>query len=220
MNPMRERHRATINELRTAVECLPRHTRVAMLEGIRTNEIIVGAYSRDGGICPMLAAHRAGGRTDFISFAKAWDRFAFAQTRSKRARRATERELLILRTHLEASLLDDDGPAPDLSAAMAEHRALMERRAAEQAAAPQQAAALQQAAAPQQAGAPQQAAAPQPKRGPSRPRPGDPDRSRELRRRGGWSWMRVVRRLDDYERALARLDAAAGEHEHRTSELV
>ena len=200
---MRERHRATINELRTAVECLPRHTRVAMLEGMRTNEIIVGAYSRDGGICPMLAAHRAGGRTDFISFAKAWDRFAFARSKDKRARRATERELLILRTHLEASLLDDDGPATDLSAAMAEHRALIERREAERAAAPQR------------------------KRATSRPRQGDPDRSREMRKRGGWSWMRVVRRLDDYERALARLEAAASEHdapggesERRATELV
>ena len=200
---MRERHRATINELRTAVECLPRHTRVAMLEGMRTNEIIVGAYSRDGGICPMLAAHRAGGRTDFISFAKAWDRFAFAHSKDKRARRATERELLILRTHLEASLLDDDGPAPDLSVAMAEHRALMERREAERAAAPRR------------------------KRATSRPRPGDPDRSREMRKRGGWSWMRVVRRLDDYERALARLEAAATEHDapgrepaQRVTELV
>ena len=202
MNPMRERHRATINELRTTVECLPRHTRIAMLEGMRTNEIIVGAYTSDGGICPMLAAHRAGGRTDFISFAKAWDRFAFSQKRTKRARRATERELLILRTHLEASLLDDDGPAPDLSAAMAEHRALMERRAAEQAAAPQ----------------PERAQRRRPDR--TGPRPGDPDRSHELRKRGGWSWMRVVRRLDDYERALARLEATADEHEQRTTELV
>ena len=199
---MRERHRATINELRTTVECLPRHTRIAMLEGMRTNEIIVGAYTSDGGICPMLAAHRAGGRTDFISFAKAWDRFAFSQKRTKRARRATERELLILRTHLEASLLDDDGPAPDLSAAMAEHRVLMERRAAEQAAAPQ----------------PERAQRRRPDR--TGPRPGDPDRSHELRKRGGWSWMRVMRRLDDYERALARLEAAADEHEQRTTELV
>jgi hypothetical protein len=202
MNPMRERHRATINELRTAVECLPRHTRIAMLEGMRTNEIIVGAYTSDGGICPMLAAHRAGGRTDFISFAKAWDRFAFSQQRSKRARRATERELLILRTHLEASLLDDDGPAPDLSAAMAEHRALMERRAAEQAAAPQ----------------PERTQRRRPDR--TRPRPGDPNRSGELRKRGGWSWMRVVRRLDDYERALAQLEAAADKQPQRTTELV
>ena len=57
-----------------------------MLEGIRANEIIVGAYSdRDGGVCPMLAAHRCGGRTSFISFARAWDAFAGV----KRARRAT-----------------------------------------------------------------------------------------------------------------------------------
>ncbi len=206
MNPMRERHRATINELRTTVECLPRHTRVAMLEGIRTNEIVVGAYTSDGGICPMLAAHRAGGRTDFISFAKAWDRFAFSQNRSKRARRATERELLILRTHLEASLLDDDGPAPDLRAAMAEHRALMARRESE-------------AASARTAEAAERTARRTPN--PAKPRPGDPDRSRELRTRGGWSWMRVVRRLDDYERALARLEAAADEHEQQpAAELV
>ena len=218
MNPMRERHRATINELRTAVECLPRHTRIAMLEGMRTNEIIVGAYSSDGGICPMLAAHRAGGRTNFISFAKAWDRFAFAQTKSKRARRATERELLILRTHLEASLLDDDGPAPDLSAAMAEHRALMERRAMERT----QPAPERTQPAPERTQPAPERTQPRPER--TKPRPGDPDRSHELRARGGWSWMRVVRRLDDYERALARLHSARAasddEHEPRTTELV
>ena len=37
----------------------------------------------------MLAAHRAGGRTDFISFAKAWDRFALSGSRRRSARRAT-----------------------------------------------------------------------------------------------------------------------------------
>src|SRR5437763_15884007 len=125
---MRERPRATLNDLRLAIECLPRHTRVAMLEGIRRNDIIVGAYSNGSGICPMLAAHRAGGRTDFISFAKAWERFAFRGVRRQVARRATERELLILRTHLQASLLADDGPAPDLRAALAEHRRLMTRQ--------------------------------------------------------------------------------------------
>ncbi len=180
-----------------------------MLEGMRTNEIIVGAYSSAGGICPMLAAHRAGGRTNFISFAKAWDRFALGRTRSKRARRATGRELLILRTHLEASLLEDDGPAPDLRAAMAEHGELMARRAAE-------------SATPTDDPAPRS----RPKR--AGPRPGDPDRSHELAEHGGWSWMGVVRRLEDYERALARLHAAreasGDEHEHehepRTTELV
>src|SRR5947209_18454477 len=98
---MRTTRRATIEDLRLAVQCLPRRTRVAMLEGLRSNEIIVGAYSRDGGICPMLAAHRAGGRTNMISFAKAWDRFALGGARRARTRRATQRELRVLFTHLE-----------------------------------------------------------------------------------------------------------------------
>ena len=90
-----------------------------MLEGVRGNEIIVGAYAdRAGGVCPMLAAHRCGGRTSFVSFARAWDRFAG----SRRARRATPRELRILVGQLEASLLADDGL--DLGAAIADHEAL------------------------------------------------------------------------------------------------
>jgi hypothetical protein len=180
---MRERRRATINDLRVAIECLPRATRIAMLEGIEANEIIVGAYANGNGVCPMLAAHRAGGRTSFISFAKAWDRFAFQGVRVQRARRATERELLILRTHLRASLLDDEGPAPDLAAAMAEHRELITRR-------------QERTRGAQTSPAGAQAT-----------RPGDPDRSRELRARPGWAWTRIVRRYDDYERALARLEA-------------
>src|SRR4051794_25456981 len=71
--PMRTR-RSPIDELRLAIDCLPVRTRTAMLEGVRANDIIVGAYAdREGGVCPMLAAHRRGGRTNFISFAKAWD---------------------------------------------------------------------------------------------------------------------------------------------------
>jgi hypothetical protein len=101
-----------------------------MLEGIDSNEIIVGAYTDGRGICPMLAAHRAGGRTNLISFARAWDRFAFRDSRNTRARRATGRELRVLRTQLEASLLDEDTPAGGLQAAVAEHRALVERREA------------------------------------------------------------------------------------------
>jgi len=94
-----------------------------MLEGIEANHIIVGAYSTHEGICPMLAAHRAGGRTSLIAFAQAWDRVAFRGQRASRARRATERELLILRSHLEASLLEDDGPDGALAAARREHEA-------------------------------------------------------------------------------------------------
>ena len=98
-----------------------------MLTGVRGNEIIVGAYTdRAGGVCPMLAAHRCGGRTNFISFARAWDRFAG----SKRARRATERELAVLVAHLEASLLAEENV--DLGGAVAEHQSLArERRARE-----------------------------------------------------------------------------------------
>lgn len=123
---MRRRQQATISELREAVERLPRKTRVAMLEGIGHNDIIVGAYSDGSGICPMLAAHRAGGRTSLISFAKAWDRFAFRGQRRCAARRATERELLVLRSQLEASLIDE-GSRSELDRAIAEHRQLTTR---------------------------------------------------------------------------------------------
>jgi hypothetical protein len=89
------------------VDCLPYDTRVAMLQGLqRYDRIIVGAYSdRSGGVCPMLAAHRCGGRTDFRSFARAWDGFTGA---GRRARSATDRELRTLTAQLEASILADD----------------------------------------------------------------------------------------------------------------
>src|SRR5437763_3893747 len=128
---MQRHRRATISELRHAVECLPRRTRIAMLDGIENNDIIVGAYTDGSGICPMLAAHRAGGRTSLISFAHAWDRFAFRDSRSKAARRATEREMRVLRAQLEASLLDEDVPAGELHTALAEHRELTAQHSAE-----------------------------------------------------------------------------------------
>lgn len=94
-----------------------------MLEGVRSNEIIIGAYTdRQGGVCPMLAAHRNGGRTSFVSFARAWDRYTGAR---KRARKATEREVLTLTAMLEASLARDEGW--DLATVAAEHRELKER---------------------------------------------------------------------------------------------
>jgi hypothetical protein len=95
--------------LRQTVDALPARTRVAMLDGIAKNRIIVGAYTdpASGGICPMLAAHRNGGRTDLASFAVAWDAF----TDAKRRRRATRREVRTLRSYLEISLLrDEQGP--------------------------------------------------------------------------------------------------------------
>ena len=38
------------------------------------------------------------------------------------------------------------------------------------------------------------------------PRREIPDRAPELRRRPGWAWMRVMRRYDEYERALELLE--------------
>ncbi|MCW3041084.1 MAG: hypothetical protein JWM31_2989, partial [Solirubrobacterales bacterium] len=128
--PMRTR-RSPNDDLRLAIDCLPTRTRVAMLEGIAGNAIIAGAYSDgDGGVCPMLAAHRCGGRTNFISFAKAWDAF----TGVKRARRATEREIRILRTHIEASLFaEQQAPPTDLSSAIQAHESTRRSRRSQEA---------------------------------------------------------------------------------------
>jgi hypothetical protein len=127
---MSRRPRATIHELREAVQCLPRATRIAMLEGLATGPIIAGAYTSGDGICPMLAAHRAGGRCSAAFFADAWDRFAFRDGRGHRAgaRRVNERELRILRVHLEASLLDEELGDATLAGALHEHRELRARR--------------------------------------------------------------------------------------------
>jgi hypothetical protein len=96
-----------------------------MLEGIGANEIIVGAYTdRKGRVCPMLAAHRHGGRTSLASFARAWDRYTGA---SSRPRPATERELRTLRAMLEASLWYGESEPSELAAAAAEHRESVER---------------------------------------------------------------------------------------------
>jgi hypothetical protein len=128
--PLRNRHTTRsrarlIADLRRAIDCLPVDTREAMLAGVcdRQRPILAGAYTdgRDGA-CPMLVAHRRGGRTDFLAFACAWDRF----TGVRKARRATPRELGVLVSHLEASLLQD--AAPDLARAVAEHRKTVELR--------------------------------------------------------------------------------------------
>ena len=167
------RRRCSTQELRLTIDCLPLRTRIAMLEGVRSNDIIVGAYvDRAGGVCPMLAAHRCGGRTNFISFAKAWDGFAGA----RRARRASERELRVLLTELEASIMAEE--QLDLGEAIADHARL--RGGGDGAA-----------------------------------RAGDPDRSAELRTREGWSWLRPFRRLDEYQRALSRLEEQAPQDRER-----
>ena len=121
--------RSPLDDLRLAGDMLPERTRRAMLVGVRANSIVVGAYTdTNGRICPMLAAHRNGGRTDFIGFAKAWDRFARVK---KGPRPATDREVRILETMLEASLAKEaDVP---LTGVIAEHQALARARRAREA---------------------------------------------------------------------------------------
>jgi hypothetical protein len=162
-----------------------------MLQGIAANDIIAGAYTNGEGICPMLAAHRNGGRTNLISFAKAWDRFAFTGSRLSKPRPATARELLVLSCHLEASLLEEDAPQADLASAIRAHRELVGARRA-----------------------PSPGGAPKTRRRGAGVRPGDPDRSRELRSEPGWRWTRLVRRYDEYQWALEQVRA----HEQQAQE--
>jgi hypothetical protein len=144
-----------------------------MLAGIEVNDIIVGAYTdRQGGVCPMLAAHRNGGRTSLASFARAWDRYTGARGRS---RPASERELNTLRAMLEASIAIDETPALPMRSS---HRARSRRDT------------------------------------------GERHRGRELRERSGWAWLRPLRRLDEYERALAELARLERERAEREPERV
>ncbi len=175
---------------------MPIGTRKAMKDAIAVNPIIVGAYTdRDGGICPMLAAHRNGGRTSFASFAHAWDRY----TRAAGApRRASEREVCALGAMLEASIaLEAVSGSGALGAAISEHKQVRAQRARRE----EHAAAASEAAAASKARDENPAA-------PSRATPaGDSDRSGELCGRPGWAWLRPFRRLDEYERALEQLRA-------------
>ena len=108
--------RDPITALERAIQSLPAGTRVAMLEGIRRNPIVCGAYTDGrGGICPMLAAHRRGGRVTLLAFARSWDAF----THAKRPRRASEREVRVLERLLVASLEERS----ELAQAIAEYQA-------------------------------------------------------------------------------------------------
>ncbi len=122
------RPRRPAHQLRTAIDLMPEETREAMLRGIEANPIIVGAYTdRGGGICPMLAAHRNGGRTSFASFARAWDRYTRA---GDTPRRATEREVRALKSMLQASLaIESVRGGSVLREAIVEHRGAQVRRA-------------------------------------------------------------------------------------------
>jgi hypothetical protein len=186
---MRRRDRNPAERLRLAVQALPKVTREAMLRGIAANPIIVGAYvDRDsGGICPMLAAHRNGGRTNLASFARAWDRY----TGAKRPRLATRREVSTLRSLLEASLATDIGEGGSIAAAAAQIRAERAELAKRQA----------------RCAEPDRPAVPEPTDEPIRVRrrveTGERNRAAELRDRLRWSWMRPARRYEEFQDLLA-----------------
>ena len=100
------KRRNNAQRLRNAVYAMPAKTKAAMLRGIRTNRVIVGAYvDKRGGVCPMLAAHRNGGRTNFGTFARAWD--AYTGAKQRKPRRASRREVRTLEGYLEISLVRD-----------------------------------------------------------------------------------------------------------------
>jgi hypothetical protein len=132
------KRRNNAERLRNSVYAMPARTKEAMLRGIRSNRVIVGAYvDKRGGVCPMLAAHRNGGRTNFGTFARAWD--AFTGAKQRKPRRASRREVRTLEGYLEMSLLRDGAPSADptperpLAEEVAEVKATRRRLAAAEA---------------------------------------------------------------------------------------
>jgi hypothetical protein len=182
---MRRKPRNPAQRLRTAVDAMPRRTRIAMLEGIRRNKVVVGAYTdpKSGGVCPMLAAHRNGGRTNLASFARSWDRF----TGARRPRLATDREVRTLNAYLEMSLLREE-TGEDSVAAMA-HRIRAERTAA----------------------APSPTANHTVSTNADRRDTGERHRGRELRRRPLWAWLRPTDRYDVFTKRLAAAEEQLNE---------
>jgi hypothetical protein len=196
---LRRLHRPA-QRLRQAIEGMPLETRAAMLDALGSNPIIVGAYTdREGGVCPMLAAHRNGGRTSFAAFATAWDRYARA---GRKPRPATEREVRTLQTMLEASIDRSSGSGDGaLGEAIAAHEFSRRQR-------------VSRDSPGSRPGREEQSS--RRRDVPGRLETGERDRTKELRSRHGWAWLRPFRRLDEYERALAEL----AEDEQRSHERV
>jgi hypothetical protein len=136
----REQARA---ELRRSIDVLPERTRKAMLHGLGNNTVITGAFAASNeGACPMMVAHREGGRTSCCTFPEAWDKFTGVYGRHI-VREATPYEVQILCEEIEASLV----PLPNvLSDAIAEHQAIVEARRQEAAVAAQPPAAVEEEA--------------------------------------------------------------------------
>jgi len=99
---MRRAAKDPAEELPRAIEELAVTTRAAMLEAVRCSatRLIAGSYvAPGGGICPLLAAHRRGGRphdgsTGVSAFAGVWDRYTGARTGDPRPIEQAERQML------------------------------------------------------------------------------------------------------------------------------
>ncbi len=108
--------------LRRSIDALPERTRRAMLAGLDGNTVITGAFSDGSGVCPMLAAHRAGDRVRCMSFPEAWDRFTGVHGRCI-SRPASRGEVATLKAQLEESLSAARPDTSGFAAAIAEHEA-------------------------------------------------------------------------------------------------
>jgi hypothetical protein len=195
-------HRNPTQRLRSAVDALPGATKQAMLDGIASNRIIVGAYvdPNSGGICPMLEAHRNGGRTSLASIARAWDTYTCA----RRPRLARRREVRTLTSLLETSLAADViGPGASGSLVEAADRIRDER-----------AVIAQRLPAPQEEIRPEAAPIEAPEVEPTirrRLSTGERHRAAELRTRLRWAWMRPTRRYDDFKDLVAAAEEQLSE---------
>ena len=114
-----------VADLRRSIDLLPERTRQAMLSGVMSNTVITGAFSDGSGVCPMLAAHRNGGRTACVSFPEAWDTFCGVHGRQI-TRPATQQEVMVLRAQIEESL-NYEGDTM-LADAITDHLASVDRR--------------------------------------------------------------------------------------------
>jgi hypothetical protein len=124
-----------VADLRRSIDVLPERTREAMLVGLGNNTVITGAFTGQG-VCPMMAAHREGGRTSCCSFPEAWDKYTGVYGRSI-TRVATDYEVQTLRREIEASLEPVEGrrrdrtsagEPVDLGEAIHEHQAATRRQ--------------------------------------------------------------------------------------------
>ena len=212
---MRRRPSHAARRLRIAVDRLPKRTKEAMLRGVDTNRIIVGAYvdPDSGGVCPMLAAHRNGGRTSVASFARAWDEY----TDARRPRRATRREVRYLRALLLESL--DVDPVlertsiAELAAQIRAERAQLSG-CTDPTAEPLAQPPTEQPATPLVTDLPEPDA---PIRVRRRVPTGERHRAAELRLRPNWAWLRPTRRYDEYKDLLAAAEEQLSEQ--RAAEL-